>query len=73
MKPRALSRHGNVSEYFRTLLREAEAREEEARLEALLIEGMTSGKDVPLTREFRRGLRREAAGLTATNKGQKRT
>ncbi len=30
--------YGNVSEYFRTLLREARAKEEDARLEALLIE-----------------------------------
>jgi antitoxin ParD1/3/4 len=35
--------HGNVSEYFRTLLREAQAKEEDAKLEALLIEGLTSG------------------------------
>ena len=44
--------YGNVSEYFRTLLREAQAKEEDAKLEALLIEGLTSGEDIPLSREF---------------------
>ena len=48
--------YGNVSEYFRSLLREAQAKEEDARLEALLLEGLadrrafrlmaTSGRDL---------------------------
>ena len=33
---------GNVSEYFRSLLRDAQAKEQEARLEALLLEGLAS-------------------------------
>ncbi|WP_261332195.1 type II toxin-antitoxin system ParD family antitoxin [Rhizobium leguminosarum] len=32
--------YGNVSEYFRGLVRDAQARENEARLEALLLEGL---------------------------------
>ena len=36
--------YGNVSEYFRTLLREAQAKEEDAKLEALLIEGSHVGR-----------------------------
>ena len=32
--------YGNVSEYFRSLLREAQEKENEARLEALLLEGL---------------------------------
>ena len=36
--------YGNVSEYFRTLLREAQQRESERRLEELLLEGLESGK-----------------------------
>ena len=43
--------YGNVSEYFRSLLREAQAKEEDARLEALLLEGLAS-KSVPLGAEF---------------------
>lgn len=47
--------YGNISEYFRGLLREAQAKEEAARLEALLLEGLAS-KRIPLDAEFRQGL-----------------
>ncbi|HUD59047.1 MAG TPA: ribbon-helix-helix domain-containing protein [Acetobacteraceae bacterium] len=47
--------YGNVSEYFRSLLREAQAKEQAARLEALLLEGLAS-KTLPLDAGFRRGL-----------------
>ncbi len=47
--------YGNVSEYFRGLLREAQAKEEEARLEVLLLEGLASGR-IPLDTRFRQGL-----------------
>ena len=53
--------YGNVSEYFRTLLREAQAREADARLEKLLLEGLDSGEDVEVTPEFWKELRAEAA------------
>ena len=43
---------GNISEYFRSLLRDAQAREADARLEALLLRGLESGEDLELTREF---------------------
>jgi antitoxin ParD1/3/4 len=43
--------YGNVSEYFRSLLREAQAKEEDARLEALLLEGLAA-KSVPLDAQF---------------------
>lgn len=46
---------GNVSEYFRSLLREAQAKEESARLEALLLEGLASGR-IPLDAQFRERL-----------------
>jgi antitoxin ParD1/3/4 len=56
--------YGNVSEYFRSLLRDAQEREEEARLESLLIEGLTTGgEDVPLTRAFWKDLKNEALDL----------
>jgi antitoxin ParD1/3/4 len=42
---------GNVSEYFRSLLRDAQAKEEDARLEALLLEGLAS-KSLPLDGDF---------------------
>ncbi|MGA2608530.1 MAG: type II toxin-antitoxin system ParD family antitoxin [Terriglobia bacterium] len=64
--------YGNVSEYFRTLLREAQAKEEEARLEALLLEGLTSGEDIPLTKEFWGALKAEAGQLAQKQKAQKK-
>jgi antitoxin ParD1/3/4 len=66
--------YGNVSEYFRSLLREAQAREEEARLEALLLEGMAcEGDDIPLTRAFWKDLKSEAFDLAKKHKRRKKT
>ena len=65
--------YGNVSEYFRSLLREAQERENDARLESLLIEGLaTGGKDIPLTREFWKDLKAEAMDLARKQKRGKR-
>jgi antitoxin ParD1/3/4 len=63
---------GNVSEYFRTLLREARAKEEDARLEALLVEGLASGEEVPLTEEFWRELKSEAATIARRHRTRKK-
>jgi len=63
---------GNVSEYFRTLLRDARAREDDARLEALLIEGLNSGEDIPVNKEFWRELKAEAAQIAAKHRKTKR-
>jgi antitoxin ParD1/3/4 len=63
---------GNVSEYFRTLLRDAQAREDDARLEALLLEGLTSGADIPVNKEFWRDLKAEAAQIAAKHRKIKR-
>jgi len=69
----AVKGYGNVSEYFRSLLREAQEREGEARLEALLVEGMvTGGKDIELTREFWKDLKEEALGLAQKHQKRKR-
>jgi len=54
---------GNVSEYFRTLIRKAQEQEADAQLEALLIEGLDSGKDIEVTREFWKDLKTEASHL----------
>jgi antitoxin ParD1/3/4 len=43
--------YGNVSEYFRSLLRDAQAKDEDARLETLLLEGLAS-RSLPLNQEF---------------------
>jgi antitoxin ParD1/3/4 len=64
--------YGNVSEYFRSLLREAQKEEEDARLQALLLEGLASGKDIPMTRGFWKDLKMEARGIAAKHKTRKR-
>lgn len=65
--------YGNVSEYFRSLLRDAQEREEEARIETLLLEGLTKGgDDIPLTRAFWRELKTEAFGLAKKHQSRKK-
>ena len=65
--------YGNVSEYFRSLLRAAQEREEEARLETLLVEGLTTGgDDIPLTREFWKDLKTEATDVAKKARAGKR-
>ena len=59
--------YGNVSEYMRGLLREAQKKEEAGRLEALLLEGLTSG-EMSLNREFWREIKREAAQMLVRKK-----
>lgn len=47
--------YANVSEYFRDLLREAQEKEREVRLDTLLIEGLASNR-IKLDDDFRRNL-----------------
>ena len=54
---------GNVSEYFRTLLRQAKEQEADERLEAFLVGSLNAGEDIPLTRDFWKDLKDEAARL----------
>jgi antitoxin ParD1/3/4 len=64
--------YGNVSEYVRSLLREAQERDAEARLEALLVEGLaTGGEDIRITREFWRDLKREATQIARSHGAKK--
>lgn len=70
----ALKGYGNVSEYFRTLLRDAQGREEDAGLEALLLEGLAAGgADIALTRAFWKDLKTEALGIAKKHKSRKRS
>jgi antitoxin ParD1/3/4 len=64
--------YGNVSEYFRSLLRDAQQAEADARLEALLLEGLASGDDVPLTRAFWAELKTEARQIAAKHTSRKK-
>ena len=51
--------YSTASEYFRELLRDAQKRKAEAKLEKLLLEGLESGEGVPVTPEWWENLRRE--------------
>jgi antitoxin ParD1/3/4 len=57
--------YGNVSEYVRGLLREAQERDASQRLEALLLEGLASGSESSASPEFWRDLRRDATTILA--------
>lgn len=64
--------YGNVSEYVRGLLRQAQEREAHQRLEALLLEGLTSGGEIEVTPEFWQNLRRDAATILAGQKSPRK-
>jgi antitoxin ParD1/3/4 len=56
--------YGNVSEYVRGLLRDAQKREANARLEILLLEGLAApGNDIPLSQQFWAELKADAAQI----------
>lgn len=63
--------YGNVSEYVRGLLRAAQARDADARLEALLLEGLAS-KDAVLTNEFWHELKADAARMLAKKRSRRK-
>ena len=62
---------GDVSEYIRSLLREAQAREEEEekRLEGLLLEGLASER-IPLDDAFWKVLRAKASQIAEQHQNQ---
>jgi antitoxin ParD1/3/4 len=62
---------GNVSEYFRDLLRQAQAHEQEANLDMLLRDGLSSGKGTEATEEFWRELKNEIAQRLAHKRTKK--
>lgn len=54
---------GNVSEYFRALVREQQEKEVDRQLEALLLDGLESGEDIAVTLAFWKELKAETAAL----------
>jgi antitoxin ParD1/3/4 len=62
--------YGNVSEYLCSLLRDAQKAEAEAQ-EALLLEGLESGEDTPLTPVFWEQIRSEARQFIASRRQHK--
>jgi antitoxin ParD1/3/4 len=71
-KQLATKGYGNVSEYFRSLLREAQAKEEDARLEALLLEGLAS-KSIPLDDDFWNRLEAKTEKIIEKRAARKKT
>jgi antitoxin ParD1/3/4 len=63
--------YGNVSEYIRSLLRDAQAKEENARIESLLLEGLAL-KRLPLNAEFLKELEAKADAIVEKHKARKR-
>lgn len=55
--------YGNVSEYFRSLLREAKEQNENKRIETMLLKGLASGKPKKLNQKFWQDLQEEAIDL----------
>lgn len=64
--------YGNTSEYVRGLLRQAQEKEANERLESMLLEGLASGEDIPLTQDFWRELKADAARILVQNKTAKK-
>jgi antitoxin ParD1/3/4 len=64
--------YGNVSEYFRGLLREAQTKEHDARLEALLLEGLASNT-LPLDAAFRQRLESKVEQILHRHKDRARS
>lgn len=65
--------YGNVSEYLRSLLREAQAKDADARLQALLLEGLVSGEEIPLTPNFWCQLKDDAGNILASQRKSKKS
>lgn len=65
--------YGNVSEYVRGLLRQAQAKDADARLEGLLLEGLAAGEDIPLTPSFWQELKTDAGQILAKHRKTRRT
>lgn len=65
--------YGNVSEYLRGLLREAQAKEADSRLQSLLLAGLLSGEEIPVTQDFWRQLKVDARKILASQRKTKKT
>jgi antitoxin ParD1/3/4 len=65
--------YGNVSEYIRGLLRDAQKKESDARLEALLLEGLAPpDQDIPLSRQFWVELKADAKQILSQKRQPKK-
>ena len=62
--------YGNVSEYVSSLLREAQERDADARLEALLLEGLASDP-IPVDEEYWKALKEKTEAIAETYAARK--
>ena len=62
--------YSTASEYFRDLLREAQKRKAQEKLEALLLEGLDSGPSTPMTAQDWQDIRQEVRKRVAQRAGQ---
>lgn len=60
--------YGNVSEYIRGLLREAQAKSADAKLQALLLEGLSSGPATEVSEEFWKELKVDAREILSKHR-----
>lgn len=60
--------YSSASEYMRELLRAAQERKANEKLERLLLDGMNSGPGIPLTPEFLNDLRKDVSARVAAHK-----
>jgi antitoxin ParD1/3/4 len=60
--------YGSASEYIRDLVRRDQKERTEARLETLLLDGLNSGEDIPVTPEFWEKLRTDLSVRRAKKK-----
>ncbi len=67
----ASGRYGSVSEYVRELIRDDEKHKAQAKLEALLLEGVRSGAPTKMTRQDWEDIRREALTRLKARKARK--
>jgi antitoxin ParD1/3/4 len=64
-------RYSSVSEYVRDLIRDDEKRKTQEKLEALLMEGLQSGKPTGMTRQDWEDVRRQAVKQFEARKSRK--
>jgi antitoxin ParD1/3/4 len=69
--------YGNVSEYFRSLVRDHQKKAAQDYLEHLLVEGLESGSDGPMTSgdwdKLRQAARRRARAKSKVRRGSKKS
>jgi antitoxin ParD1/3/4 len=66
-------RYSSVSEYVRDLIRDDEKRKAQKKLEAMLMEGIQSGKPTEMTRQDWADIRQEAVKQFEARKSRKMT